>query len=140
GRGRVRSGGIADDGGGFVAAGCAALAGAVPVFRRDVRWSGLADAMRSRSVAATARGLAIAAPLVVVFGGLFVAADAVFQGYVTGALPDPSDAVVRIGLVLAWGWLSVGLLRDLAAVREDRRVLSAAAVASRPPRAALGAI
>jgi hypothetical protein len=85
-----------------------------------------------------ARGLAVGVPLVLLFGGLFVATDSVFKGYVTGALPTLGTPV-RFALVLTGSWLSAGLLRDLVAPREDTCVLSPTALARELPRARLGA-
>ena len=45
--------------------------------------------LRGRRAASVGRGLALGLPLVAVFGGLFVAADAVFKNLVTSAVPDP---------------------------------------------------
>ena len=69
-------------------------------------------ATRLRGAAAVARGLAIAAPLVVVFGALFVSADVMFEQLVLSGLrfdfPWLASHVV-ITSILAW--ISTGYLR-----------------------------
>jgi hypothetical protein len=131
--------GIADYVGGLVAAGCATVAGALPAIDRDIVWRDVAAGARRGRLLAVARGLVIAAPLVILFGGLFVAADVVFKAYVVDAVPSGPELPIRAGLILAWSWLAAGLLRDLVAAREDARVVSPAAMAQRTPRITLGA-
>jgi hypothetical protein len=50
---------------------------------KDVEWGKLPRGRWTRRLAAIGRGLAIAAPLVLVFGGLLASADAVFSGIVS---------------------------------------------------------
>jgi len=84
----------------------------------------LVDAMRStprvetgrtagwRHAAAVARGLAIAAPLVVVFGALFMSADAVFAELVSNVVRfDFGRIAGHIVLFSIAAWLSTGYLR-----------------------------
>lgn len=82
---RIALGGVAE----YVQAAVVALASAVGafllVFIEDVKWPELARGPGRRQAAAIARGLAIAIPLLVVFGALFVAADAVFEDLLGGA-------------------------------------------------------
>ena len=54
----------------------------------------------------------IAAPLLFLFGALFVAADSVFQGYVSDAVPNPRELTTHVVLVAAFAWVSAGLLRE----------------------------
>jgi hypothetical protein len=70
------------------------------------------------------------------FGGLFLAADVVFKRLVTGALPDLSHVWAHAFVAVAIAWAAAGLLRDLVATREDRRVLPGDTLVSR--RVALG--
>jgi hypothetical protein len=79
--------------------------------------------MRGRRAASVGRGIALGVPLVVLFGGLFLAADAVFKRLVTAAVPDLSHVWAHAFLAAAIAWAAAGLLRDLVAAREDRRVL-----------------
>src|SRR5919201_567638 len=81
---RLPLAGVLDYAGGLVAAGVSALGGAFPLLAEDIRWRELGG--NTRRAVAVARGLVLALPLVVIFGGLFVAADAVFQSLVRSAL------------------------------------------------------
>lgn len=59
-----------------------------------------------------ARGLALAVPLVVVFGGLFMSADAVFAGIVTDVVRVDLDTVAsHIVLTAFLSWIAAGYLR-----------------------------
>ena len=65
-----------------------------------------------RSAAAIARGLVIAMPLVVVFGALFMSADAVFAELVANVLRfDFEQIASHILLFSILAWLSTGYLR-----------------------------
>ena len=131
-RPRLRSLTLSDYGGGALAAGCSAIAGALPLLMSDIRWTEVVGTARSAKLAAVARGLAIGVPLLLLFGGLFVAADAVFKQLVSSAIPTIDlAAVVRVLVVVVWAWVAGGLLRDLLAPREERRLIHADALASR---------
>jgi hypothetical protein len=66
-----------------------------------------------RTAAAIARGLVIAAPLVAVFGALFIAADAVFAELVANALRFDFQWIASHILVFSiLAWLSTGYLRS----------------------------
>jgi len=131
--------GVVDYAGGLMAAGCATLAGPLPVLERDVAWPEVAESARRGRMLAVARGVVVGAPLVILFGGLFAAADTVFKGYLQAAVPSFPGTPIRVGLVLAWSWLAAGLLRDLVSARENARVISPAMIAQRVPKAQLGA-
>ena len=56
----------------------------------------------------------IAIPLVMVFGGLFMAADAVFSGLVTNLLAiDVRELFFHLFWIGVWSWLSAGFLRQV---------------------------
>ena len=108
--------------------------------QRDVPWRELGrERARPPRVAAVARGFALGVPLLLLFGGLFVAADAVFQNLLSSAVPGLPDALVaaRRSSSSAIAWMSAGLLRDLLATREDERraVVHAQRAAHRRDRA-----
>ncbi|HLG59832.1 MAG TPA: DUF4173 domain-containing protein [Vicinamibacterales bacterium] len=65
-----------------------------------------------RSAAAVARGLLIATPLVVVFGALFMSADAVFEKLVANVLRFDFERIASHLLLFSiLAWLSTGYLR-----------------------------
>ncbi len=117
---RLRSATLTDYGGGFVGA-CASTAfGALPLLMADIRWKEVVGRARSERVTAVVRGVALGLPLLLVFGALFVAADAVFKDLVSSAVPSLDAAVVeRLLIVGIWAWLAGGLLRDLLASRDE---------------------
>jgi hypothetical protein len=136
---RLRLAGVLDYAGGMLAAGVAAASGPFPVLERDIRWPELKRLAGDGRVAAVARGAAIGAPLVLLFGGLFVAADAVFKQLVTSVVPSLNGLPTRVAIALTFAWGSMGLLRDLLTAREEDRVVSASVLARRAARPRLGA-
>jgi hypothetical protein len=118
-------------------AGFGAFAGAVQLLQRDVPWSEAQAALRGSRSASIARGVAIGLPLVLLFGGLFVAADAVFRDLVSSAIPSVPDLGTHVLLACAFAWPAAGLLRDLVASREEARLLPAEKLVAR--RFSLGA-
>ena len=93
--------------------------------QRDVPWRELGRGVRVHRVSAVARGLAIGVPLLLLFGALFVAADAVFESLLSSAVPGVPDQLVADSIVVVGiAWMSAGLLRDLLAAREDERLVS----------------
>ena len=117
---RLAVAGLTDYASAVVGAAWAALAGAALTLFDEIRWSELPRGRRSQRLAEVGRGLAIAGPLLVVFGGLFVAADAVFEELVRGLAP--ADVGTPLGHVLVsalWAWLAIGVLRRLLLPRDD---------------------
>jgi hypothetical protein len=123
---------------GAVAAGSAAAAGAVRLLQEDIAWDEATRELRSERPRAVARGLALGLPLLALFGGLFIAADAVFKSFATEALPAFDHPVEHVAIVLGAAWLSAGLLRDLLAAREDERLVSPASIRRTHVRVSLG--
>ena len=107
---RLRSASLAEVGTGIARLGWTSAAGPVFVAGEDVRWSELPRGRYATHAVAAGRGLAIGLPLVLVFGGLFVAADAVFQGLVTSAF-DIGDPLTHLVVAAACAWVAAGLLR-----------------------------
>ncbi len=81
--GRLRIGGVTE----FVFAGVVSVASCIlgPVLLAiSVRWRSLPPRASSPVATAIGRGLLLGIPLLAIFGGLFIAADAVFSNLVTG--------------------------------------------------------
>jgi hypothetical protein len=71
---------------------------------------------RWRAAAAAARGVALAIPLLLVFGGLFVAADSVFARLVASVVRiDNEDLAGHLLLAGFLGWVAAGYLRGFLA-------------------------
>ena len=121
----------------LASAGAGTFAGAVHLLHREVPWQEAERVLRGRRSASIGRGLALGAPLVALFGGLFIAADAVFKNLVTSAVPNLSRVWPHLFFAAALGWAAAGLLRDLIAAKDDRRVLPADSLLAR--RLSLGA-
>jgi hypothetical protein len=107
---------------GFAAASGSAAAGAVHLLHRDIDWEDVGRSIRVERSGAVARGLALGVPLVVLFGGLFMAADAVFKSLVAAAVPRFDHPMTHVLLILVAAWVTAGLLRDLLASRGDDRL------------------
>ena len=117
--GRLWVAGLTDYGLGLLLATISALAGPLPLIFSDIRWPEIPRTGRSQHVSAAGRGLALAAPLVLVFGGLFVAADAAFAGLVGRLFGwDLGDLIGHLFLICWWAWLVSGYLRELVLGRE----------------------
>ena len=99
----------------YVRAGCdaavSAWIGVFPLLSRDVTWSELPPG-RLREVRAVALGGTLAFPLLVVFGGLFSSADAVFHDVVADLFAIDFGAVLgHIALFGIFAGLTAGYLR-----------------------------
>lgn len=117
---------------GAVTAGAASVLGAVELMQRDVPWQVLSRGLRGPRASAVARGVALGFPLLVLFGALFAAADAVFENLLSSAVPSvPNRWLIHFALVTGIAWMSAGLLRDLLATREEERLVSPRVAAPR---------
>jgi hypothetical protein len=84
----------------------------------DIDLRDLPKEAQARQAVALGRGLLLAAPLLVVFGALFVAADQVFQAFVTDAVPNGEEVLSHGVLIVAFAWIAAGLLREYLIRRE----------------------
>ena len=88
-----------------------AYAGPLPLAVRDVRWRE-GRPVGFGPVFAVLRGVAIALPLLLLFGALFAAADAVFERAVSDLLDfDLAEIAGHLLLFAFLAWVSAGLLR-----------------------------
>ena len=112
--GRVRLGGLTDYVMGMVLAGLNAAFGCFPLLLSDVKWGQIPHAGWMRHVWTIARGLVIAVPLLLVFGALFMAADAIFAGLVRHNLNiDAETGLTHVVLAIFFAWLAGGFLRGI---------------------------
>ncbi len=78
----------------------------------DIKWKTLPQKGWTKHVAAVLRGVAIAAPILLIFGALFMAADAVFQGIVEQTFHlNPEVLFTHIFFVGFFSWIVAGYLR-----------------------------
>lgn len=108
--GALRRAGVSEYVIGTVYAGAMTLAGMVPAAVRDVKWREVAPGDWQGRALAVARGTLIAIPLLLVFGALLVAADAVFEDLVLGLFEVDSRLLGHFFLTLFVAWVSAGLL------------------------------
>ena len=104
--------------GAFELAGGAAVGAPTLVFS-DIDWASLPADGRARQARGTAIGLAAAAPVAAVFGGLLVEADPVFGRLVSDVIGfDLEPLMSHAATIVLWGWLAAGLLRVLCRTTE----------------------
>lgn len=112
---RVRVAGVFDYARGVVEAAFETWFGGVPLLLNDVKWSEVGQGRQTawaRYGKATARGLMLALPVVVVFAGLLMAADRVFSELVGDAFGfDGGRAASHVFLTLLFAWLAAGFMR-----------------------------
>jgi hypothetical protein len=113
-RGSLRLGGVAEYLFGLVHAALHAAGGLLVLLVADVNWGEVPRGAWSQQAIAVSRGLAIAIPLTLLFGALFVAADAVFDRLVSNLwvweVQDLFEHVLFVGL---FAWIVAGFLRQL---------------------------
>jgi hypothetical protein len=109
-----RIGGLRQYVGALLSAGFHAMGGVLVLALYDVRWQEVSRTGWSAGLLATLRGLTIAIPLLLVFGALFMAADAVFSGLVTNLLAiDVKLLFSHLFWGGVWFWLTAGYLRQV---------------------------
>jgi Domain of unknown function (DUF4173) len=110
-RGRLRLAGVSEYVLGGIYAGTLSSAGPVPVAASEIGWQQVARGRWRSPALAAARGVFFAAPLLLVFGALFVAADAVFEQLVVDLFGfDVAEVFGHISLMLVFAWFTAGLL------------------------------
>jgi uncharacterized protein DUF4153 len=110
--GQIRVAGVTDYLLGVGAAGLQALTGHFPLLFREIQWKEIPRGRGYGTVFAVGRGVAIALPLLLLFGGLFASADAVFDQMVQRLfhwdLNSLASHLVTIGL---YTLVAAGILR-----------------------------
>lgn len=78
----------------------------------DIEWKTIPQSGWTKHAVAILRGLAIAAPILLIFGALFMAADAVFEGIVNNTLNiNPETLFSHVFLFSFFAWICAGYLR-----------------------------
>jgi hypothetical protein len=97
---------------GVIWAGLISLIGPFLLLGADVDWKEMPGNRLSKSVFSVLRGLAIALPLFVIFGALFMAADAAFENFANRAINFDVDMVIsHIMITSLLAWLTAGYFR-----------------------------
>lgn len=97
---------------GFVWSGISAAFAPFFLIFNDVKWKTIPQTGWSKHLISVLRGLLIALPILLVFGALFVAADAVFQGIVERTFNiQPDELVAHIFFIGFFSWIVAGYLR-----------------------------
>jgi hypothetical protein len=85
----------------------------------DIEWK--AQSGWSKHLVSILRGLVIVTPIVLIFGALFVAADAVYQGMVQRIFNiDPDVFFSHLLLTVFFAWMSAGYLRGIMFTGEPK--------------------
>jgi hypothetical protein len=104
---------------GSVIAGLNAGVGSFVLLLGDVKWKEVSRGRFSRTSFAFSRGLLLAVPPVLVFGGLLMSADAVFEGLVKRVFQiDFATLLSHVFLTLFFAWVVSGYARGLLIGRE----------------------
>jgi len=99
---------------GVVWAGVNSLFAPVALLASDIGWNELPMNGWRKHTFAVFRSLLIVAPLILIFGALFMAADAVYDGWVRKVLNVDFDIVLSHGLLFAlFMWLTAGYFRGV---------------------------
>lgn len=78
----------------------------------DIKWTTIPQTGWTKNLTAIFRGLAIATPILLIFGALFMAADAVFQGIIEKTFNlDPAILFSHIFLIGIFSWGIAGYFR-----------------------------
>ena len=104
---------------GSMLAGLNAGIGPLVLILGDVKWKEVSGDRSSRNFLASARGLLLALPLLLVFGGLLISADAVFKDLAKKIFQiDFATFLSHVFLTLFFAWIASGYARGILMGRE----------------------
>jgi Domain of unknown function (DUF4173) len=133
--GPIRLGSLTDYARDVCVAGLNAMLGFFPLICLDIGWREIPSSRWTGPAKAVGRGLAIALPLLLLFGGLFTAADATFEGIVARLFQWDVDALgTQLARTAFYAWVAGGLLRVMLWRRDEIGAVD------EPPRVSLGII
>lgn len=91
-----------------------ALLGSFSLLGSDIHWKEIPRGKWSGAASAVGRGIAITLPLLLLFGGLFMAADEVFKSMVVRLFDwDLDELLIHLCLIGSCAWITAGVLRLL---------------------------
>lgn len=97
---------------GFLWSGISSGLGSFVLLGSDIEWSKMPGNRLSKSIFSVLRGLAVALPLLLIFGALFMAADAAFEGMINRAFNFEVETIVsHVMLTSILAWLTAGYFR-----------------------------
>ncbi len=125
--GQVRIAGLTDYVRALVLAGTHATLGVLSLIFGDIHWRQIAPNRSSGRLIAIGSGVLIAVPLLIIFGSLFVAADAAFEKIIHDLFNwNIDELLIHLIWIGFWGWITAGFLRQMLLTKEPA-VLSVAA-------------
>jgi hypothetical protein len=129
--GRIWLAGLTEYALGWLVAGLNAFLIGFPALFGDLRWREVPLAGWSRHLRAIGLGALIALPLLILFGGLLMAADKAFERMLVNLFaPDQGQAFGHILVALALAWITGGCLRGLLLGKQVKVVDGRAVLAS----------
>ncbi|MEJ7847454.1 MAG: DUF4173 domain-containing protein [Pyrinomonadaceae bacterium] len=97
---------------GFVWAGLNSAFGPAAVLASDIEWEDTVKTGWSNHLVSALKGIAIALPILIIFGALFAAADAAFEGMIEGIFNKSAETVFsHLLLTVIFFWLTAGYFR-----------------------------
>lgn len=97
---------------GFVWSGLNLLVSPFLLAFNDVKWKGTSNSGWTKTVFPIVRGLLLVSPLLLIFGALFMAADAAFEGMIKRALNINFEEIFgHLFLIAFLSWIVAGYLR-----------------------------
>ncbi|HEX2740416.1 MAG TPA: DUF4173 domain-containing protein [Rubrobacter sp.] len=108
--GSLRRAGLSEYVLGGAYAGSLSSAGPIPVSVSDVDWREVVRGRWKGQALAVSRGVLLAAPLLLLFGALFVAADAIFERLVLDVFGfDLAEIFQHLLLISVFAWITAGM-------------------------------
>jgi len=97
------------------------IAGVFSLLFINIKWNEISHKGWGKSVLPVGRGILIAFPIVMVFGGLLIAADAVFEGFVKKIIDINIQEILKHLFFTGLGaWIAGGILHGIFFSKEER--------------------